>query len=183
MASLLYRKRIRTAIKTFLSDNAAGFNARLASAATDFEISPFTINFARPSQNFIESYLELDKQPEIIERSILRQFPAMALYTTDAEDTGEPRSIRWNGPVIACLDIVTRYREGMEGELSAPNTEDVMDAMESSVFQCLNEPSLQWPSGVRYSRVSMATRGGLWQLADGFQQVGHISFRFGADDV
>ena len=108
---------------------------------------------------------------------------AIALYTTDAKDTGLPRGVRWNGEVILCADLIIRYRQGAEGTLAQPNTEDIADASESALFECLNNPALQWPPGVRFTRESAATRGGVWELADGFQQVICVSMKFGADDV
>jgi hypothetical protein len=71
----------------------------------------------------------------------------------------------------------------MEGSDALPNTEDIMDAFEAAVFECINEPSLIWPAGVRLSRETMATRESGIQLADGFQQVSHLSFKFGANDI
>lgn len=182
--ALLYRKRIRDTVRGFLAASATGFNARLAAAAASFGVTAFTINFAvdGTSRNFAQSYVDWN-QPAVLESSSILDFPGMALYTTEGQDTGMPRGARWFGDVILCIDLILRYRIGMEGTPALPNTEDIMDAAESSVFECINDTSLLWPPGVRLARETMATRDSGIQLSDGFQQVTHLSFKFGANDV
>ena len=50
--ALLYRKTLRTAILSVLSDPATGFNARLTGMAIAYGIVPFTIDFTGAAQNF-----------------------------------------------------------------------------------------------------------------------------------
>ena len=169
--ALLYRKRIRDAAKGFL---AAGFNSNFAALASAYAVTAFTIDFTAGSRNFAQCSVDPDK----IEDSQILDFPGVTIYTTEAEDTGEPRGLPFYGGVILAIDFYVRLREGAE-----QNTEDLMDAVEDAVMETLNNPANVWPEGVLFGRKSKINRMSIQPLKDGFQQLIRVESQFGSASV
>ena len=142
--------------------------------ATTYGILAFQIDWTADSRNFAQCFVE----PDHIEDSQLLDFPGVTIYTTEAEDTGEPRGLPFFGNVILAIDFYVRLREGAE-----KNTEDLIDAVEDAVLSVLNDPNVIWPPGVLFSRITKAARMPIQPLSDGFQQLIRIESQFGSASV
>jgi hypothetical protein len=169
--ALLYRKQIRDAALRFLSNGTNGFNAIFQAVSGTFNVPFFEIDWSPQSDNFALCFVE----PDHIESSNILEFPGALMYTTEAEDTGEPRGVPFFGAVILAIDFYVRLREGAE-----QSTEDLMDAVEASVMAVLNNPANQWPPGVLFTRKTKIARMPIQPLADGFQQLIRIEAQFGS---
>lgn len=167
--ALWYRKRIRDAAVALL---AASFNTKLQALAIDYGIVPFEIDWTSDdSRSFAQCFIE----PDQVEASQILDFPGVTIYTTEAEDTGEPRGVPFYGAVILAIDFYVRLRLGVER-----NTEDLMDAVEDAVMSILNDPAVTWPPGVLFGRKTKAARNSVQPLSDGFQQLIRIESQFGS---
>jgi hypothetical protein len=163
-----FRKLVRDAYLGFLADAAAGFNAQLIALAVPYQIAPFQIFWQNPSTNFSQTWVE------DVELGPFEEFPAVALYTSEANDTGVPRALSFTGDVTACLDFWIRYRTGAE----TYDSESLLDATEDAALTVLNNPLNAWPPGVLFSRETEIKREPLLPLADGFQQKTSLMSRF-----
>ena len=172
--ALQYRKRVRDAAVAFLADPDTGFNPALQALASTYGILAFPIDFTAASRNFAQCFVE----PDRVEDSRLLDFPGVTVYTTEAEDVGEPRGIPYFGAVILAIDFYVRLREGAER-----NTEDLMDAVEDAVLLTLNNPDNVWPAGVLFGRKSKSVRMAVQPLKDGFHQLIRIESQFGSASI
>lgn len=171
LTPLLFRKKVRDAVKTILADPATGFNPRLAAYASAYGITAFALDFTDGSDNFAQCYVD----PEKIVQSELIEFPGMTLYTLDDEDNGEPRGLRYRGDVMVVMDFYVRLREGEER-----NTEDLTDAVHDAALSAINDPNVAYPPGVLYTRRSKGSRVSVQPLKDGFQQLARVEAQFGS---
>jgi hypothetical protein len=169
--ALLYRKLVRDAILSLLSDPSTGFNPTLAALAGAYGISPFQIDFTGASGNFAISHIDKSN----IEHSQLLEFPGGCLYTTDAVDKGDPHGFYFAGAVMAHVVFFVRERQGVEGF----NTEDPFDAIEDAVLSVVNRPGNQWPAGVAFQRQAEMSREYLFPLGDGYGTSIPIGLLFG----
>ena len=169
--ALQYRKRVRDAAIGFLADPGTGFNPKFYALADIYGVAAFEIDFSPDSRNFAQCFVD----PDNVEKSQLLDFPGVTVYTTEAEDIGEPRGLAFFGNVILAVDFYVRLREGAER-----NTEDLMDAVEDAVLSALNDPSNDWPPGVLFSRITKVDRQSVQPLADGFHQLIRIESKFGS---
>ena len=158
--ALQYRKKIRDAILSFLSNPATGFNPTLNGLANIYGLTPFVIDWTGNSGNFAISHIDKGN----IEVCQLTDYPGACLYTTDVIDKGDPRGFSFSGKVMAHLVFFVREREGVE----AFNTEDEFDAIEDAAVSVLNNAANQWPQGVIFARLTQMEREYLLPLGDGF---------------
>jgi regulator of RNase E activity RraB len=172
--ALSYRRLVRQALLAVLSDPTTGFNARLATIASAYGVTAFTVDFTGASRNFVQSHIDAESL-EALEDSALIAFPAMAIYTHTVRDTREFNDFTIAGQVTACIDLIYRVRTGVEGI----NTEDILDAFEAAVFACINDPSVPWVTyGVNFQKDSMARPASIVPLADGWHHVTSIETAF-----
>lgn len=169
--ALLYRKLVRDALLTLLSDPSVGFNPTFAGLASQYSVAPITIDFTASSQTFAVSHIEKGN----IEHSRLLQYPAACLYTSDVVDRGDPHGFMFAGQVMAHVDFFVRERQGIEGF----DTESQFDAIEDAVLSVVNRPTNQWPGGVAFQRQAQMSREYLIPLADGFGTIIPIGLLFG----
>jgi hypothetical protein len=159
-AGLPYRRLVRGAIKSCLS---IGFNDAIAANAEVYGVAPFEIDFSDSSDNFVQCYVD----PDLIEIAPIMEFPAISIYTEDAEDGGQPFALGFGGAVSGCVDSYIRHRDGIE----SANTEDELDRIEDVVmtlFRAYTWPLVKDVSTVTYSRRAKSQRRHFIPLGDGW---------------
>lgn len=135
------RKAVREAIKAVLADATNGLNAKVAALAPSYDVAPFEINFAAPSETFMEANL----MPEDVDISALfgSDSGVFAFLYTSASTTeidGRQHPATFSGRVIAHLDFYLRQKRkdfplqgGQLPQESGLNLEAVGDLIEDAV--------------------------------------------------
>lgn len=160
MAGIKYRKAVRDAVLAALAHPTTGYNAKRSALAGDYASSPATIDFRRGTKQFFMGALD----PSEVELGPLLAFPAMALSTAGAEDTGRARGFKFVGTVQIDLVGIVTLREGAEDF----DAESVIDAMEDATVDALN--SYTYPVNVTWARETQIERSKLMFLEDGWRQ-------------
>lgn len=105
----------RQAVMARLSADFAAVNAAVASARG---VPPLEIDFAYPSRNFVNAYID----PATFDASTAAiDLPGMCWYVTECADEFAAKGMRFSGSVIAHLDTYLVYR-ALRDEPTAANT-------------------------------------------------------------
>lgn len=167
------RKLVRETMRTALADAVAGFNAKLAAIAVDYDITPFTLNWApSESPNFLQSFA--DQEAESRSR-LLRDIHAV-LYTSGSTQTASGRrskSATFEGIIRAHLDFTVQFHDGED--ITADMTEDYADAIEDVILQIFLDPHAAYAPALRegplyYGGDFACQRGPIQQTEDGYSQ-------------
>lgn len=148
-----------------MSNATTGFNARLATIAAGYGVTAFTISWLAASKQFFQGYLD----PAQLERSQLATFPAVALYTSLAEDAVEGQHFRlFAGPITAHVDFYRVSKAGIEVD----DTESWADAVEDAVILALNDPvtGIYGQAGIAYKGEFRSPRESIQLLGEGWSQ-------------
>ena len=142
-----FRRAARRAIYDRLADPSTGFNARLAAVAGDYAIENVpVIEFQEGSGTVFEGFLVPSDATSISE--IAQRFGgerlALVLYTSQAVDQRETKMAKFSGPVLVNMDFYWMALNGAE----LGQTENVADALEDAVFECLRAPAVSWPDRI-----------------------------------
>lgn len=157
-------KRIRTGIYNRLSDVSTGFNPNLASVASAYGITAFSIDFSASSKNFYFGRIS----PDIVENvspvtdiASASSILAYALLTIDSlydRDTALVTSATFAGDVQGVIEITLSW----EASQLPQNLPDWIDACEDSIYTAMSSPTNQgsWTSsGLIYDRKMQMLRG------------------------
>ncbi len=171
------RKDIRDAMVEALASPIDGFNARLAAVAGEYGIQPFDFDFGSDSYNFLQAFYGV---PEDVELSAIRQWPAMALYTTNATRNGLQKGVGFSGAVQAHVDIYLRYRLRDESvtDMETRDTESIADAVEDALLSVFQRRGLAWPTGCTYNGEINCDRDPVVLYGDGYLQRLPTQLRF-----
>lgn len=172
------RQLVRVAVKTALAHATLGFNAKFAALAASYSVDPVAIDFTAGSENFIETYLN----PADID---LARFPrnpvGLALYTSLAQQVSGTENAKFrpfDGDAVAHLDFYIVRDGGVD--LWEENTENLADAIEDAVLQCIHDPALTYFRGpVYYAGDLQSIRESAIQTEDGYAQRVPFIFQFG----
>ena len=180
MAAPDFRKVVRDTFKAALSAETDGFNAQLAAIASDYDVNPFSIDWATNSENFIQSYIA----PEKVDVSGLIKFPGAVLYTSrGVDDNKGPKGTRWGGQILAHFDVYLRFRalddpqwDGNQIPESA-DTESMADAVDVSVVAAVRAASSNFQTAGLILAGINSSREPVQQFGDGYGQ--RLAFTFG----
>jgi len=104
------RKKVREAAVSVLSNATTGFNARVAAKATAYGITAYTIDWSAGSGSFFQAYVE----PEDIDLTQIKQWPAVNLYTVGSFHEGRVFGRAFSGTIGLRVDLFLKLRTGVE---------------------------------------------------------------------
>jgi hypothetical protein len=159
-STLGYRLKTRKAIYSLLK---SGLNPALISMAPDFEVDgPPQFDFSDGSRSVVMARV----MPADVEGGALIEFPALSIYTMDAQDEGTPRASGFAGFVIGCISIYLRYHNGSDNPARIESTSDLI---EDAILGILNDPASQATfAPLIFQRMTKTRRDDLISLADGW---------------
>ena len=163
------RRRLRLAIRDVLADVSFGFNETLAQLAPDYGIDPFEIDFDEDSNNLFFGFL-----PPETNISSICEYPAFVIYTTDAQNTHEVKTVDFSGTVTAHVDVWIRFHDGPETR----DTESICEAIEDAIVKCFERDAAPWPVGVNFTGNFQSFWQPIGQLEDGWERVLPLEFLF-----
>jgi hypothetical protein len=164
------RQTIQDTILAGLAATSTGFNARLLALALDYGITVFGIDFTRgSSDNFLEAYVD---GISAVERSQIKAFPAIVVYSSEAIFTGQEKGRGFSGSVQFHIDAYLRFRFRDDGEsgMESSNTESLANAVEDALLSVFHQSAFAWPTGVIYNRAFHGGREQVMEYADGYLQ-------------
>ena len=150
------RKLVRDGIYALVSNPTSGFNERYAEAKQFYPAAEDVVIDWSPGipgqavQTIAKNFFigELDENE--LEQSGLQKFPAVCLFTEEADDTASDRRqkfMKFSGLVTAGLNWYVKHRDGIEQD----NVEDTVSCIEDALLEVINGDSSIWPSGVVYN--------------------------------
>lgn len=135
-----YRKLVRDALQTVLSDGTNGFNAQLAAAAATYGIQPWSLDFSsRPSRTVVWGYVD-DAEFDV---STLVEFPGAVIYSVEAVDERRMKPAQFSGFVTFVIRKYLRLRalDDVDTGANQPdfdgNLEKWPDATEHAILAAL----------------------------------------------
>jgi hypothetical protein len=175
------RTAIRRATVEMLKDPVRGFNVRMAEAAAVAPyaaLKQFSLDFEPGSTNFIQAYYANDVDAG---SGPLSDFPALVLYTSQAQNERREKGYGFSGTVLLHLDFYLEYRirfgefDGIEDF----DTESIADAVEDAVLAIFHASTAYWPPGVVYDGSYSSARDPIQLNGDGWIQRVPITLALG----
>lgn len=151
---------------------AASFNTKLAEAARQFSIQPFTIDFASApkSPNFFFGQLD----PDDIEDSSVFKYPLMTVYTLQSADKNSPKPATFGGAIRGHVDIHLSWRGGN----ATIDFEALGDALEAVMWSIFKDPTAQnWGLNIGLAQMGL-DRGPHRFGAENWRQLLRFTFLF-----
>lgn len=178
------RRRVRLALVSVLSDGDYGFNAKLAAALSEYEITEqagLQLQWGADSQTVFNGQLAGDDE----DIAQLKGQLTLRIWTSRSQWTGDTKGGKWSGRVTAHLDFLAHFshRESDDDSIETMDTESVPDAIEDAVIEVLARESIAWGNDFRVGYVGQPScdRPPANLLDDGWEQFIPITIEFRVD--
>lgn len=125
-------KKVRDAVRSRLSDSTNGFNAKLSAVASQYGLTPFTVDWTTSSKQLFEARAH----PSDLEKSTPSKYPLVTLYVLRARNTRENKPQLFSGFIDVVLDFHVTARGVVASALKT--LQDTADAIEDAVFASLD---------------------------------------------
>jgi hypothetical protein len=127
----------------------AAFNANLTQASTDFDVAPFTIDFAG-GQDEGCSFVQVKLTREDLFKLLKPSTTCMAVWSDELEDHNIQHPNTFSGPVMV-VGEVHRWI-AVSGLADLANGEDYLDAIKSALIETFNGPASEVNgAGIQYN--------------------------------
>jgi hypothetical protein len=174
-----YKRKCREALVACLADGTTGFNAQLAALGQSYGITPFALEFAKPSKNVVYGYMD----DEEIQISQIFEFPGAVIYSTESVNERKIKPKTFSGFVNQFVVMYLRYRKYEDDDLMVNQPdfdgdfEKFPDAVEDAMNSALEHGrSIMANLGVNFENYR-ADRGPIQSLGDGHVQI--LTFTLG----
>jgi hypothetical protein len=170
-----YSAQVRDRVIAQLSDAVLGFNAQLATVATAYGITPYTLDFTSASRNFFEGPYD----PENLDSTSVLKYPIACLYVNEAANVNDQMFQTFSGPAVMTFDLWLSWRAS-----GAPqNTEKLANATEAAIIRTFcnpdNQANLTGP--VTYDRKIRISRGRIEMGGQNWRQLLRTTLVFQLD--
>lgn len=155
-------KYVRDAVRTQLSVDVTGFNARLALLVASYGIEKWEIDWSPDSVNFLFGRVN----PALIEASSVLSYPLTTIDTVRAQHTNRVKFATFSGTIQTLIEV---HHSWPQSAVLA-DFASWLDATEDAMISTVNDQNGIWPRNLEWNGQVAAQRGPIIQAGYGWLQ-------------